>query len=62
MNLEEEIGTRMKLSMEEYEGLHRGIGRGLFDFINHSNKEFVLVRIGGKLTAKDGLREYAYTN
>jgi len=61
MNLEEEIGTRMKLSMEEYEGLHRGIGRGLFDSINHSNKEFVLVRIGGKLTAKAGLREYAYT-
>ena len=62
MNLEEEIGTRMKLSMQEYEGLHRGIGRDLFDSINHSNKEFVLVRIGGKLTAKAGLREYAYTN
>jgi len=61
MNLEEEIGTRMKLSMEEYEGLHRGIGRGLFDSINHSNKEFVLIKIGGKLTKKAGLREYVYT-
>ena len=61
MNLEEEIGTRMKLSMDEYEGLHRGIGRGLFDSINHSNKEFVLIKIGGKLTKKAGLREYVYT-
>ena len=61
MNLEEEIGSRMKLSMEEYEGLHRGIGRELFDSINHSNKEFVLIKIGGKSTDKAGLREYAYS-
>ena len=51
----------MKLSMDEYEGLHRGIGRGLFDSINHSIKEFVLIKIGGKSTEKAGLREYAYT-
>lgn len=61
MNLEEEIGNRMKLSMEEYEGLHRGIGRELFDSINHGYREFILIKIGAKLTEKAGLREYAYT-
>jgi hydroxymethylglutaryl-CoA synthase len=62
MNLEEDIGSRTKLSMEEYERLHRGGGRELFESISHSNKEFVLVSIGGKTTEKAGLREYTYTN
>lgn len=62
MNLEEEIGSRKKLSMDEYEELHRGVGRALSDSIAHSNKEFVLIGIGAKTTEKAGLREYAYTS
>jgi hydroxymethylglutaryl-CoA synthase len=62
MDLEEEIGSRTKLSMEEYEGLHRGDGRELYESISHSNKEFVLVSIGGNTREKAGLREYTYTS
>jgi hydroxymethylglutaryl-CoA synthase len=62
MDLEEEIGSRTKLSMEEYEGLHRGYGRELYESISHSNKEFVLVSIGGNTREKAGLREYTYTS
>lgn len=62
MNLEEEIGIRTKLSMEEYERLHNGREMGLNDSILHNRHEFVLIKIGGITADKAGLREYVYAN
>ena len=61
MNLEEEIGSRTKLSMEEYEKLHES-KRNFDDSHLHANKEFILVKIGGTTSDKKGFREYTYTN
>jgi hydroxymethylglutaryl-CoA synthase len=61
MNLEEEIGQRTKLSMEEYEMLH-GNERNFNDSFLRAHKEFILVRIGGTTADKAGFREYDYTN
>jgi hydroxymethylglutaryl-CoA synthase len=61
MNLEEEIGYRTKLSMEEYEMLH-GNERNFNDSFLHAHKEFILIRIGGTTADKAGFREYNYTN
>ena len=61
MNLEEEIGPRLRISMEEYEKLREN-DRGFNNSILHSHKEFILVKIGGITADKAGLREYAYTN
>ena len=46
MNLEEEIGPRIRLSIEEYERLH-GNGRNPDDSIIHPHKEFILMKVGG---------------
>jgi hydroxymethylglutaryl-CoA synthase len=62
MNLEEEIGIRTKLSMEEYERLHNGREMGLNDSILHNRQEFLLIKIGGITADKAGLREYVYAN
>lgn len=62
MNLEEEIGIRTKLSMEEYERLHNGREMGLNDSILHNRHEFLLIKIGGITADKAGLREYVYAN
>jgi hydroxymethylglutaryl-CoA synthase len=61
MNLEEEIGSRTKLSMEEYERLH-GNERNPDDSVIHPHKEFILVKVGGITADKAGFREYNYTN
>jgi hydroxymethylglutaryl-CoA synthase len=61
MNLEEEIGPRTKISMEEYEILH-GNERNFNDSILNTRKEFVLVKIGGITADKAGFREYNYIN
>jgi hydroxymethylglutaryl-CoA synthase len=61
MNLEEEIGPRRKLSMNEYERLREN-SRDFDDSLLRTNKEFVLVKIGGTTADKAGLREYSYTN
>jgi hydroxymethylglutaryl-CoA synthase len=59
MNLEEEMGTRKKLSMEEYMKLHEN-GRNFNDSLLEPHEEFILVKIGGATADKAGLREYAY--
>ncbi|MDQ3848921.1 MAG: 3-hydroxy-3-methylglutaryl-CoA synthase, partial [Thermoproteota archaeon] len=59
MNLDEEIGPRQKLTMEEYERLHRN-ERDFNDSIIRAHKEFVLVKVGGNTAEKAGLREYSY--
>ena len=58
MNLESEIGNRIKLSLEEYEEIHenkRGPNENLLD----SKKEFVLVDIESSPEIK-GQRKYVY--
>jgi hydroxymethylglutaryl-CoA synthase len=62
MNLEEEIGIRTKLSMEEYERLHDGRVLTLNESILHNRREFVLIKIGGSTADKAGFREYIYAN
>jgi len=58
MNLESEIGNRIKLSLEEYEEIHenkRGPNENLLD----STKEFVLVDVESSPEIK-GQRKYVY--
>jgi hydroxymethylglutaryl-CoA synthase len=59
MDLEAEIGPRQKLTMQEYEKLHRN-ERNFNDSIVRAHKEFVLVKVGGNTAEKAGLREYSY--
>jgi hydroxymethylglutaryl-CoA synthase len=61
MNLEEEIGSRTKLSMDQYQGLREN-ERNLNDSYVRAKDEFVLVRIGGSTADKAGVREYCYCN
>lgn len=62
MNLEEDIGIRTKLSMEEYERLHNGRIMAVNESILHNRHEFVLTKIGGITAEKAGFREYVYAN
>ncbi len=59
MDLEEDIGPRQKLSMVEYERLHRN-ERKFSDSVVRAHKEFVLVKLGGTTADKAGFREYEY--
>lgn len=59
MDLEEDIGPRQKLSMVEYERLHRN-ERKFSDSVVRAHKEFVLVKLGGTTADKAGFREYDY--
>jgi len=60
MNLEAEIGPRIKLSLEEYEELHEN-KRDPDDTIRSANKEFVLVDV--KTSAKSkGERHYTFVD
>ena len=61
MDLEEDIGPRQKLSMVEYERLHRN-ERKFSDSVVHAHKEFVLVKLGGTTADKAGFREYDYVS
>lgn len=61
MDLENDIGPRQKLNMEEYERLHRN-ERAFDDSVIHAHKEFVLVKIGGSTADKAGFREYDYVS
>ncbi|HEX2614237.1 MAG TPA: hydroxymethylglutaryl-CoA synthase, partial [Nitrososphaera sp.] len=46
MDLDADIGPRQRLSIEEYERLHRK-ERAFSDSVIHAHKEFVLVKLGG---------------
>jgi hydroxymethylglutaryl-CoA synthase len=61
MDLDEDIGPRQKLSMEEYERLHRN-QRAFTDSVIRAHKEFVLVKLGGTTADKAGFREYNYVS
>jgi hydroxymethylglutaryl-CoA synthase len=59
MDLDADIGLRQKLTMDEYERLHRN-ERNFNDSVIRAHEEFVLVKLGGKTADKAGLREYDY--
>ena len=61
MNLEDEIGPRKKISINEYERL-RGNERNFDTSLLPVHNEFVLVKIGGTTADKAGFREYNFTN
>ncbi len=61
MNLEEEIGPRKKISINEYERL-RVNERNFDTSLLPVHNEFVLVKIGGTTADKAGFREYNFTN
>ena len=61
MDLDEDVGPRQKLSMEEYERLHRN-ERAFTDSVVRAHKEFVLVKLGGITADKAGFREYDYVS
>jgi hydroxymethylglutaryl-CoA synthase len=58
MNLEAEIGPRIKLSLEEYEELHEN-KRDPDDTIRSANKEFILVDVKSSAKRK-GERHYTF--
>jgi hydroxymethylglutaryl-CoA synthase len=61
MNLQEEIGARKKLSIDEYERLRAN--QGIFNTsLSGIHREFVLVKIGGNTVDKAGFREYNFIN
>lgn len=61
MDLDREIGPRVKLSIEEYERLHRN-ERGFSDAVTNAQREFVLVKVGGSTADKAGFRQYSYVS
>jgi hydroxymethylglutaryl-CoA synthase len=61
MNLDEEIGPRKKISIEEYERLRRN-ERNFNTSHLPVHKEFVLVKIGGTTADKAGFREYNFVS
>ncbi|HJU14264.1 MAG TPA: hydroxymethylglutaryl-CoA synthase [Candidatus Nitrosotalea sp.] len=58
MNLESEIGSRVKISLEEYEEIHEN-KRGLDENLVDSKKEFVLVGVEKAPEAR-GQRKYVF--
>jgi hydroxymethylglutaryl-CoA synthase len=60
MDLANEIGERKKISIEEYERLHKG-EKPIEETFMPAKKEFVLVKIGSGGTT-EGFREYAFVN
>jgi len=60
MNLEEEIGPRTKLSLDEYEELHEN-RRTYEENIRSANKEFVIVDVKTETESK-GERHYAFVD
>jgi hydroxymethylglutaryl-CoA synthase len=59
MDLDIDLGDRIKLSIGDYERLHRN-ELELNESVTKAHKEFVLVGVGGKTADKAGFREYDY--
>ena len=60
MNLEAEIGERVKLSLEDYEQLHENKLKPEQSLLN-TKKEFVLEYVEGKSSESRGERRYSFT-
>jgi hydroxymethylglutaryl-CoA synthase len=61
MDLDTDIGDRIKLSIDDYERLHRK-ELELNESVTKAHKEFVLVGVGGNTADKAGFREYDYVS
>ncbi|MEO9295718.1 MAG: hydroxymethylglutaryl-CoA synthase [Nitrososphaera sp.] len=61
MDLDRDIGDRIKLSIDDYERLHRK-ELDLNESVAKARQEFVLVGLGGKTADKAGFREYNYVS
>ena len=61
MNLDKDIGPRTKISIEDYEKLHKNTRKYDEAFLN-AEDEFILVNIGGNTADRAGFREYCYAN
>jgi hydroxymethylglutaryl-CoA synthase len=61
MDLDKDIGPRTKISIEDYEKLHRNTRKYDQAFLN-AEDEFILVNIGGNTADRAGFREYCYAN
>lgn len=59
MDIDREIGPRTKMTIEDYEKLHKNTRKYNEAFLNGEN-EFVLVSIGGNTLDRAGYREYCY--
>ncbi|WP_148686605.1 hydroxymethylglutaryl-CoA synthase family protein [Candidatus Nitrosocosmicus hydrocola] len=61
MNLDKDIGPRTKMSIEDYEKLHKNTRKYDQAFLN-AEDEFILVNIGGNTADRAGFREYCYAS
>jgi len=61
MDLNKEIGSRTKISINDYEKLHRNTRKFDEAFLNAEN-EFILINIGGITADRAGFREYCYAS
>ena len=61
MNMDDEIGKRTKISINDYEKLHSNTKKFNEAFLNAEN-EFILVSIGGITADRAGFREYCYAS
>lgn len=61
MNLDKDIGPRTKISIEDYEKLHKNTRKFDQAFLN-AEDEFILVNIGGSTADRAGFREYCYAS
>ncbi len=61
MDLEREIGSRIKLSIDQYEQLHRN-ERDFNESVTNAHREFILVKLGGGTADKAGFRQYDYVS
>jgi len=59
MNLDKEIGSRTKISINDYEKLHNNTKKFNESFLNGEN-EFILVSVGGLTADRAGFREYCF--
>jgi hydroxymethylglutaryl-CoA synthase len=61
MDLDKDIGSRTKISINDYEKLHNNTKKFNESFLNGEN-EFILVSIGGITADRAGFREYCFAS
>ena len=61
MDLDREIGTRTKISIDDYEKLHNNTKKFSESFLSGEN-EFILISIGGITADRAGFREYCFAS
>ena len=61
MDLDKEIGSRTKISIDDYEKLHNNTKKFSESFLNGEN-EFILLSVGGMTADRAGFREYCFAS